>query len=76
LKWKYEDCKTNLMERINSPRGRLVCISMWDHFSIISNTMSVGTLVNKETTSKEAKQQSSGMCRLESFFNNCELFFM
>jgi len=38
--------------------------------------MLVGTFVSKETTSKEAKQHSSGTCKLESFFNNCELFLI
>jgi len=50
---------------------------MWGHFSsIISRIISIGTLVNRETTSKEAKQQSAGMYIFESFSINCELFFI
>jgi len=71
------DSKTNFMARKNSLDGRLVCASMWDHFSlIISRAISIGTLVNKDVTSKEAKQQSEGICIFESFPINCELFMI
>jgi len=74
LKEKYIDSKINLIVFINSSFGIAVLRSIKFHlFKIPSYTNSNGTLVKRDTTSKEAKMQPESIIFPFSFLTNLKL---